>query len=188
MWRLAMNNGKPAGDQTDSWIKRIVVAVDSSPASLEGLKMAIDVARRAQAWVTVVHVRHSPATGALAPGFVQWGLVQQTVDTLEDHSRAATEQMLGGTGVDWEFRTMTGSPGEEIVKVAQRLGADMVVVGTSRHGSLRNLVLGSTSAYLASHSPTAVLIARPGSRAGLDGPASSGVPAQALADAGGVRG
>jgi nucleotide-binding universal stress UspA family protein len=174
-----MSNVAPAGDQTDSWIKRIVVAVDSSPASLEGLRIAIDVARRAGAGVTVVHVRHRPGSGAIAPGFVQWGLVQETVDTLEDDSRVATEKTIRGTGVDWEFRTVAGSPGEEIVRVAREVGADMVVVGTSRHSSLRNLVLGSTSAYLASHSPTAVLIARPGSLSRLDSPSRSGAPAEA---------
>lgn len=174
-----MNNGKPAGDRTDSWVKRMVVAVDSSPASLEGLRIAIDAARRAEARITVVHVRHAPAAGNLTPGFVQWGLVQQTVDTLEGDSRAATERLIGGTGVDWEFLTVTGSPGEEIVRVAREVGADLVVVGTSRHSSLRNLVLGSTSAYLASHSPTAVLIARPGSGAGLLEAGEAAVPAEA---------
>jgi nucleotide-binding universal stress UspA family protein len=94
--------------------------------------------------------------------------VQETLETLETESRAAAEHALNGSGIDWEFRTVTGSPGEEIVKMALRVGANLVVVGTNRHGSLRNLLLGSTSAYLASHSPTAVLVARPTSAGGSD--------------------
>ena len=161
-------NEMPAGDRTDSWVKRMVVAVDSSPASLEGLRIAIDAARRAGARVTVVHVRHAPASGAMVPA-LEWDAVQQTLDTLEAESRAATERAMSGTGVEWEFRTVAGSPGEEIVKVAREVGADMVVVGSSGHSSLHNLLLGSTSAYLASHSPTAVLVARPSSPRGPDG-------------------
>lgn len=160
-------------DTNDSWVKRMVVAVDSSPASVEGLRIAADIARRTGAGVTVVHVRHSPAAGAVAPELVEWGLVQQTLESLEADSRAAADAALAGAGVDWEFRTVTGSPGEEIVKVAREVRADLVVVGTSRHSSVRNLLLGSTSAYLASHSPTAVLVARPTSMEGEDEPTTS---------------
>jgi len=48
----------------------------------------------------------------------------------------------------------------QLVGFVARAGADMVVVGSNRHSSLHNLLLGSTSAYLTSHSPTAVLVAR----------------------------
>lgn len=155
-------------DTNQSWVRRMVVAVDSSPASLQGLRIAVDVARRTGASVSVVHVRHTPASGALAPGVVQWGLVQETLEALQTASRAAAEEAFGGSGVDWEFRVVDGSPGEEILKLAREVGADMVVVGSNRHGSVRNLLLGSTSAYLASHSPTAVLVARPASPDGSE--------------------
>lgn len=170
-------------DPNESWVKRMVVAVDSSPASVQGLRIAVDVARRTGARVTVVHVRHTPAGGALAPGVVQWGLVEETLEALQTDSRVAAEEAFGGSGVDWEFRTVDGSPGEEILKLAREVGADLVVVGSNRHTSVRNLLLGSTSAYLASHSPTAVLVARPTS---LDG--SNTLPRAGMSAAAGVSG
>jgi nucleotide-binding universal stress UspA family protein len=47
--------------ETPSLVRDLAVAVDGSPASREGLRLAADLARRTGAWVTVVHVRHAPA-------------------------------------------------------------------------------------------------------------------------------
>jgi hypothetical protein len=55
---------------------------------------------------------------------------------------------------------LEGSPGEEIVKVVEANGADLLVVGSNRHSSMHNLFLGSTAAYLATHSPAPVLVMR----------------------------
>ncbi len=63
--------------------------------------------------------------------------------------------------VPWEFVVRAGSPGDEIVRFADEIGADLVVVGSNRHNSLRSLLLGSTAAYLATHSKAAVLVVRP---------------------------
>jgi nucleotide-binding universal stress UspA family protein len=65
-----------------------------------------------------------------------------------------------GTGVGWEFIVRDGSPGEEIVEVVKEIGADLVVVGSNRHSSLHNLILGSTAAHLTAHSPAPVLVMR----------------------------
>jgi nucleotide-binding universal stress UspA family protein len=67
---------------------------------------------------------------------------------------------MGGAGVAWEFVVRVGSPGEEIAKFAEESGADLLVVGSNRHSSLHNLLLGSTAAYLATHSRAPVLVMR----------------------------
>jgi nucleotide-binding universal stress UspA family protein len=170
---------KTAGERSDSWIKHLVVALDASPASMEGLEIAIDAARRTGARVSVVHIRHAPVGTNFEPA-LEWGPMEETLDALEAEVRAATKHAMSGTGIDWEFRTVVGSPGEEIVKVAKEVGADMVVVGSSGHSSLHNLLLGSTSAYLASHSPTAVLVARASSSRGSTAVRQAGSPAAAI--------
>jgi nucleotide-binding universal stress UspA family protein len=62
--------------------------------------------------------------------------------------------------VEWELVVRAGSPGEEIVQVADETGADLVLVGSNRHSSLHNLLLGSTAAYLATHLKAPVLVMR----------------------------
>jgi nucleotide-binding universal stress UspA family protein len=141
------------------WIKRIVVAADGSPASSQGLEQVADLATRVGAKVVVVFVRHLPATAMIAPGMGDPTIVE-TLDEQEAGVRQEAARALGTAGVDWEIVVRAGSPGEEIVQVADESGADLVVVGSNRHSSLHNLFLGSTAAYLAAHSEAPVLVMR----------------------------
>jgi nucleotide-binding universal stress UspA family protein len=95
----------------------------------------------------------------MAPGIVDASAVQ-TLDEQEAMVRQEALRLLGGGGVDWEFVVRAGSPGDEIVQVADESGADLVVVGSNRHSSLHNLLLGSTAAYLTAHSRAPVLVMR----------------------------
>jgi nucleotide-binding universal stress UspA family protein len=147
------------GDNGSSWIKRIVVAADGSPASVRGLERVADLAPRVGASVVVVFVRHLPATALMAPGLTSPAFVE-ALDAQESEVRQDVLRLMGGTGVAWELDVREGSPGEEVAKVADEKGADLVVVGSNRHSSLHDLLLGSTAAYLATHSRAAVLVMR----------------------------
>ena len=142
-----------------SWIRRVVVAADGSPASNRGLEQVTDLAHRLGAKVVVVFVRHVPATALLGNGIVQPSMLE-TLDEQESEVRKAVNRLVGSTGVAWEFVVRAGNPGEEIVKVVEASGADLLVVGSNRHSSIHNLLLGSTAAYLATHSPAPVLVMR----------------------------
>jgi nucleotide-binding universal stress UspA family protein len=146
-------------DSRPNWIKRIVVAADGSPASEQGLEQVAGLAPRIGAKVAVVHVRHLPSAALMAAGIpLQQVLV--SLEELESTVRQDATRLLGGTGIAWDFVVREGSPGEQIVSVIEEIGADLVVVGSNRHSSLHNLVLGSTAAYLTAHSPAAVLVMR----------------------------
>jgi nucleotide-binding universal stress UspA family protein len=155
-----------------SWIKQIVVAADGTPASTEGLEQVADLAFRIGAHVVVVYVRHFPGTALMAPGVVNASLLK-TLDEQEAEVRQDVLRIVGTSGVSWTFVVRVGSPGEEIVRVADEVGADLVVVGSNRHSSLHNLFLGSTAAYLTAHSRAPVLVMR--TRAGRSAiPAAAG--------------
>jgi nucleotide-binding universal stress UspA family protein len=147
------------GYRASQWIKRIVVAADGSPASTRGLEQVAELAPRIGAKVLVVYVRHIPSTSMMAPGVADSSIFQ-TLDEQESEVRQDVLRLLGGTGVDWDLIVRSGSPGEEIVQVADENAADLVVVGSNRHSSLHNLFLGSTAAYLAAHSQAPVLVMR----------------------------
>ena len=150
---MAVRNGSDAGS---SWIKRIVVAADGSPASVRGLEQVADLAPRIGAAVVVVFVRHLPPGAMMAPGMT----TAPSVEALNDQEAEVRRDVTRLNG-DWEFVVRAGSPGEEIRQVADDRGADLVVVGSNRHSSLHNLLLGSTAAYLATHSRAPVLVMRP---------------------------
>jgi nucleotide-binding universal stress UspA family protein len=142
-----------------TWIKRIVVAADGSPASILGLEQVAELAPRMGAKVVVVYVRHFPATVMMGNGTGDLSLMQ-AMDEIESEVRQSVMRLVGATGVAWEYVVRVGSPGEEIAKVADEVGADLVVVGSNRHSSRHDLLLGSTAAYLATHSQSSVLVMR----------------------------
>ncbi len=142
-----------------SWIRKVVVAADGSPASLQGLERAADLAVRLGAKVVVVFVRHFPATALMANPVTEPNLMA-ALDEQESEVRQAVLRLVGSTGVAWEFVVRLGSPGEEIVKVAEEKRVDLIVIGSDRHSSLHNLLLGSTAAYVTTHSPSPVLVVR----------------------------
>ncbi|HXC76880.1 MAG TPA: universal stress protein [Candidatus Acidoferrum sp.] len=154
-----MDQRETAHSGGNSWIRRVVVAADGSPASNQGLEQVADLAHRLGAKVLVVFVRHIPATAMLGNGAAQPSILE-ALDEQEADVRQAVTRIIGGTGAAWEFEALSGSPGEEIVKVVEANGADLLVVGSNRHNSIHNLLLGSTAAYLATHSPAPVLVMR----------------------------
>jgi nucleotide-binding universal stress UspA family protein len=145
--------------RSSSWIKRIVVAADGSPASVQGLEQVADLASRLEAKVVAVYVRHIPGTALMAPAVADPALLT-ALDDQESEVRQQVLRLVESTGVAWEFMVRVGSPGEEIARVADEIGADLVVVGSNRHSSLHNVLLGSTAAYLATHSRAPVLVMR----------------------------
>ena len=147
------------GNATPSRIRHLVVAVDGSPASRDGLALAAEVAERTGAHLTVVHVRHVPAGASLSSLTAEQ--VVRTQDELEAEVRTTAREALGAGRSSWDLVVRAGSPGEEVLRVVKALGANLVVVVSNRHGYLHNVLIGSTSAYLAWHSPVPVLVARP---------------------------
>lgn len=166
------------GDTRESWVKTIVVAVDTSPASIQGLEQVADLADRTGAKVFAVHVRHLPAVALMGPDVGGQAMID-TLDQLESEVRQQVNRILSSTGLEWKFVVRQGSAGEEIVKVVAEVRADLVVVGSNRHSSLHNLLLGSTAAYLTAHSPVPVLVMRSPARSGAE-PVAEAVPPGAM--------
>ncbi len=147
-------------------VRRVVVAEDASPASWAGLAAAAQLAKRNAATITVVHVRHWPGLymaglGALGMAGMTAGELVRSLDTLEDAARRRAGKAFAGTGVTWDFQVREGRPAREILRAAEELEADLVVIGSKRHGALHNLVIGSTTAYVTAHSSVPVLVVRP---------------------------
>jgi nucleotide-binding universal stress UspA family protein len=145
--------------ETPSLVRDLAVAVDGSPASLEGLRLAAEIARRTGARITVVHVRHAPAleqTGAEAGGVS----LEETLASVEQAARQDATGILDDASANWRFVVRRGSPGREIIEAAREFHADLIIVGSQPHSTLHNLVLGSTAQYLVAHSPVNVFVAR----------------------------
>ena len=140
-------------------IKRIVLALDGSPESEQGLSVAEELARSLGAAITVVHVREM----MLAP--VVGGVPRRiNEDELEARIRDQIAS-LTASGVETDLQivasTYAGGPAHEIVEVANAIDAGLIITGARGLGMIQGLLVGSVAHRLPYLATCPVLIVPP---------------------------
>jgi nucleotide-binding universal stress UspA family protein len=82
-------------------------------------------------------------------------------ERLWQQHRDQVDAFLGETGISYEFAGVAGQPAGEIVEVADRSNADLIVVGTREPGFVERLLEGSVSQGVARRAHCDVLIVHP---------------------------
>jgi nucleotide-binding universal stress UspA family protein len=126
-------------------IRRILVPTDFSHSAGEAARTAEAMARVFDAGIELFHVT---ATVALLPPPVEIlpfstlvpSIFRQVEERLEEEA-----QQVRSTGVPCDTKTVDGAPATEIVRRAQEIGVDLIVMGTHGHGGLAHAVLGSVT-------------------------------------------
>ncbi len=132
----------------------IFVGVDGSAASDAALAWACSEARLRASVVVALHVISMPYQLPRIPIEEPEGKLELEGQRVLDAalSRASTE------GVVVESRLLEGAPGELLVEASE--DAELVVVGTRRHGGLASFVLGSVSNTVVHHAHCPVVVVR----------------------------
>lgn len=123
----------------------IVVGVDGSDSSLRAAAYAAGLARRQGALLALVYVQPVPGAGA-ALGVPVADTTGEIAEDLVAQVRDAMERIKGVFGIRWEFHTFRGDPYNGLVKAADDLKADAVVVGASEQAGHR--FIGSVAVRL----------------------------------------
>lgn len=123
-------------------IESILVTTDFSQQALPGVKTAAGLAAELGAHLVLLYVveDHLPPL-LMAPE-------ARRDEILEEHRRAAEERLedyAADHSVDAEARTAVGSPSKEILRVAEQIDADLVVMSSHGYGPVAQVLLGSTS-------------------------------------------
>jgi nucleotide-binding universal stress UspA family protein len=153
----------------DEQTGRIVVGYDGSPNGRHAVEWAAREAQRSGRPLTVLSavdygglVVGSPA--GLTPWWPDLAPSSGQAVAQEGAERASS----AAAGVDVAAATEAGPPTALLVHASRT--ADLVVVGTSGHGVLRNLAVGSVAASVTAHSHCPVVVVR-GDGDVLPGPA-----------------
>jgi nucleotide-binding universal stress UspA family protein len=141
--------------QTTGPQRRIVVAVDGSPPSLEALAWAARQSTLTGAVVEAVTAWHQPA------GFGEYAYEAGTdwaanARTIQD---GAVKEVLGDATGALIRRVVEGHPVP--VLLAAAIGAELLVMGSRGHGGFAGLLLGSVSEHVVGHAPCPVVVVRP---------------------------
>jgi nucleotide-binding universal stress UspA family protein len=137
----------------------VLHATDFSPASAAAFRTAIEWARERDAEVVVAHV--IPGSEAVVEDSY---LSPKTLREVESGARRQAQERLSTlveqarrSGVRASSLVLEGVPFEEIPAAADRLGADVIVIGTHGRTGLSRLLLGSVAERVVGRSRRPVL-------------------------------
>lgn len=145
--------------------QKIICPTDFSEASLCGLKMASEMAEKFGSEVMLLYVltsiQHLPSPHVEA--------AEITFDTVAYEKRLVEEARAKLTeiaaahfpeGVEPLIEVRTGQPSEEILGVADEVGADAIFMATHGRTGLKHIVFGSVAERVVSRAPCPVLTVR----------------------------
>lgn len=141
---------------------RILVAVDGSPFAERALAHAVDLSKKYEAKLVIVHVvlrRFYAVTPSEA------GVLATTVFVKEMESEgkkliAKAEEVVKAAGVEYECKLVQGVPADEIVKLAQTEKIDLIVMGSRGLTEVRAFLLGSVSDKVTHHAKCPILVVK----------------------------
>lgn len=150
--------------------KRILVPVDGSATSGQGLKTAIRMAKSGNAALVLLHVVDESAlllTGDYAGGAY--------IDRMFDEMRAAGRKLVASAVAAAKRQGVTARAvlvenlgarrvADMIVAQARKQHADAIVIGTHGRRGVRRLVMGSDAEEVVRNAPVPVVLVRSGGR------------------------
>jgi len=139
--------------------KRILVGTDFSAASTAAFEQGLKLAKQNRAELLVAHAATPPSTLSFMPpeSYGEW----------EEHCRSEAEKSIGALlqkareeGVKAHKVLLDGLADDALIEAAERLGVDLIVIGTHGRRCVARFFMGSVAAHVVSRAPCAVLTAR----------------------------
>jgi nucleotide-binding universal stress UspA family protein len=141
----------------------IVVGTDGSETAGRAVQQAVALASSVGATLHVVTAYAPVGRGRLkaeaeaAPEDMQWGIgpAEDAEVTLQAAAAAA-----GSAGVDVQGHAVEGDPADAVLRVAEDMAADVIVVGNKGMTGTKRFLLGSVPNKISHHASCSVMIVR----------------------------
>ena len=137
-------------------IDLIVVGVDDSETALAAAREAAELARRLGAHLHVVSAVGSERTVRVGSG--SDAFTSTSLDHAE-HTLADVASRIRTPDMEVTTAAVNGKPADALVAEAERVEADLIVVGSKHMTGIRR-VLGAVANDVAHHAPCSVYIAK----------------------------
>jgi len=140
-------------------IKTILYATDLGPKGPEVANHAVAVARRFEARIHAIHV--TEPMKRFANTLVERYLPKESVDNFHEQALSEARQELETRANRYfqehlfddgdvehlfaEIRVVEGTPAQTILREAERIGADLIVLGDRGYSPLNELLIGSVA-------------------------------------------
>lgn len=137
-------------------MERILVPVDFTPASLHALRYARRMAKKFGGTITLLHVVDC---GVLSDGMDKALLVKSSEEVARDAVGQLEELAAGEIGqmIPHTTEVRVGKPSEEIIRAAEALDSDMVILAVHEYKGLQRIIHRHTSSHIEKKAHCAVL-------------------------------
>jgi nucleotide-binding universal stress UspA family protein len=143
-------------------IKKILVPIDGSDASLKAAKYAIKAAKCEKAQIVCMYVMDIPENTS------EYGKPQSYYDELKKSTRPWFEEIkeagkkmgVGDDDITTDIVTDFSSIPQAIVRYASNKNADLIVIGTTGKTGLKRFLIGSVAESVVRHAHSPVLVVR----------------------------
>ena len=147
----------------------VLVATDGSEQSLKAARYLRDLFGTAPEKISVIAVVRPLAAVPFASDFGEERHAAQQAEadpggySFQEAAREAVNRVaaeLSGTDAKVETMVRGGDPADQIVRAADELDADLIVIGGRGKGAMQAIVLGSVAYRVLHHAPCPVLVTR----------------------------
>ena len=142
----------------------VLVATDFSDPSALALKTAVEEAHARHARLALLHCVETgpaPAVALSLPFGGAWqGLPPEAIESARNATEGLLRDTAKGLGVEADILAETGDPVRSILEAADRIGAELIVIGTHGQTGIARLLLGSVAEKVVRGASCSVLVAR----------------------------
>jgi nucleotide-binding universal stress UspA family protein len=141
---------------------KILLATDSSEEATLAAKTAADITQKTGSELHIVHA--SPLPVYIDPASDRISDVRGAEENIKLEAQqlldTQVEQIKAAGGTVTEAHVRLGRPAQEIVNLADKIAAGLIVVGSRGLGGIRRALMGSVSDSVVRHAHCPVLVVR----------------------------
>jgi nucleotide-binding universal stress UspA family protein len=138
--------------------QRILTATDFTETSDRALEFALELARKFDARITIVHAYQIPAMGFADGGYIAGAEVAAQLATAAQNRLDAVIESKKTSGIPMTAVLREGVAWEEVNAMAKEIDADLIVIGTHGRRGLARALLGSVAENVIRTSMVPVLV------------------------------
>lgn len=140
-------------------MKTILVAIDGSDASVNALTTAI---QEAKAWEGDLYAVYVIEKGGFEdiPEDTDQELLYAAFERAGNAVLSKAKTLAAASGIELTAQISFGHAGTEILKMAEEIGADSIIIGSHGRSGIESLLLGSVSSFVVRHSTVTTMVVR----------------------------
>ncbi|MDE4909009.1 universal stress protein [Methanogenium marinum] len=137
---------------------KILLATDGSENARRAANEAAGLARELSSHVILVYIIHNPPSQSrmVKANFDVHSLLEEDAKSEIKH----TIDIFEKDGLAYTLKVAIGDPAAEIIEIAEKETADLIVIGSRGLGTLKGVFMGSVSQKVTYHAKCPVLIVK----------------------------